>query len=107
MGVTVALQAALAAKNSGEKIFVLLDNQAAVRALQTGKSSFCLRTTQLFNELARKAKVQIRWVPGHSKINVNKEADAATRSALSTHLARIYHASKLASIDAPASTTAD
>lgn len=86
---------------------MLLDNQAAVRTLKTEKSSSYLRTTRAFNEVAQKAKVQVRWVTGHSKISGNEEADAAACSALSTLPARIYHAGILASIETPASKTGD
>ncbi|KAI1007857.1 hypothetical protein K3495_g373 [Podosphaera aphanis] len=48
-GATMALRAALSIRRSGEKIYVLLDNQAAVRALQTGRTSSCLRPTRDFS----------------------------------------------------------
>ena len=38
-GAALALQAAILKRQNSEKIFVLLDNQAAVTALKTGKSS--------------------------------------------------------------------
>ncbi|KAI0995760.1 hypothetical protein K3495_g12420 [Podosphaera aphanis] len=77
----MALRAALSIRRSGEKIYVLLDNQAAVRALQTGRTSSCLRLTRIFHDVSQKANSEVRWVPGHSKIPGNEEADAAARAA--------------------------
>lgn len=78
----MALRAALSTRRSGEKIYVLLDNQAAVRALQTGRTSSCLKLTRIFHDVSQKANSEVRWVPGHSKIPGNEEADAAARAAL-------------------------
>ncbi|KAI1000223.1 hypothetical protein K3495_g7975 [Podosphaera aphanis] len=81
-GATMALRAALSIRRSGQKIYVLLDNQAAVRAHQTGSTSSCLRLTRIFHDVSQKANSEVRWVPGHSKIPGNEEADAAARAAL-------------------------
>ena len=54
VGVALALEAAVSQRRSGEKIFVLLDNQAAVTALQTGISSSCLKLTRGFYNITRK-----------------------------------------------------
>lgn len=81
-GATVASLAALSAKQNEARISVLLDNQAVIGALRTGKTSFCLRLTRIFHEVACKANVEIRWVPGHSKISGNEEADTEARAAL-------------------------
>ncbi|KAI0993393.1 hypothetical protein K3495_g14791 [Podosphaera aphanis] len=78
----MALRAALLARQEGQRIYVLLDNQAAVSALQTGRSSSCLRLVRIFQDVARKAKAEIIWVPGHSKISGNEEADAEACAAL-------------------------
>ena len=78
----MALSAALSVRQNGEKIFILLDNQAAVLALKSGKSSSSIRLTKLFHTLAKTLKVEFRWVPGHSKIRGNEEADAEARAAL-------------------------
>ncbi|KAI0999187.1 hypothetical protein K3495_g9007 [Podosphaera aphanis] len=48
LGATAALNAAIQARRFGEKIFVLLDNHAAVHALQTGKSISCLQKKHAF-----------------------------------------------------------
>ncbi|KAI1001032.1 hypothetical protein K3495_g7166 [Podosphaera aphanis] len=77
-----ALKAATLARQFGEKIFVLLDNQAAVQVLQTGKSTSCLQKTRIFHHVARKFNAVVRWVPGHSKITGNEEADEQARAAL-------------------------
>lgn len=81
-GAAMALLAALSFRQKGEKIFVLLDNQAAVKALKTGKTSSCLLLTRTFREAAQKANAGVRWVPGHSLISGNEEADAEARAAL-------------------------
>ncbi|KAI0995754.1 hypothetical protein K3495_g12426 [Podosphaera aphanis] len=59
-GATMALRAALSIRRSGEKIYVLLDNQAAVRALQTGRTSSCLRLTRIFHDVSQKANSEVR-----------------------------------------------
>ena len=82
VGATAALKAAILARRFGEKIFVLLDNQAAVQALQTGKLTSCLQKTRIFHHVARKVNAVVRWVPGHSKITENDEADEQARAAL-------------------------
>lgn len=81
-GAFMALQAAICLRRTGEKIYVLLDNQAAVNALRTGKSSSSLCEARRFYVIADKAKAEVRWVPGHSNIIGNEEADAAARAAL-------------------------
>lgn len=75
-GATVAFYAALSARQLDRKIFILFDNQAAVKALKTGKSSSSLLLTQTFHEVAKRANAEVRWVPGHSNIAGNVEADA-------------------------------
>ncbi|KAI0994552.1 hypothetical protein K3495_g13629 [Podosphaera aphanis] len=81
-GEIMALRAALFTRREGQKIYILLDNQAAVSALRTGRSSSCLRLVRIFQDVARKAKADTIWVAGHSKISGNEEADAETRAAL-------------------------
>ncbi|KAI1005176.1 hypothetical protein K3495_g3041 [Podosphaera aphanis] len=81
-GAIAALHAALGARKRGQKAFVLLDNQAAVGALSTGKSSSMLKMTSTFHNVARRAMAEVRWVPGHSKIRGNEEADLKARAAL-------------------------
>ena len=83
-GAVEALQAAVIARQEGQNIFVLLDNQAAVGALQTGKTTSSLKLTRTFREIARMVNAKVRWVPGHSKIRGNVEADGEARSALRT-----------------------
>ncbi|KAI1005063.1 hypothetical protein K3495_g3155 [Podosphaera aphanis] len=81
-GATMALRAALSARQNNENIFILLDNQAAVMALQTGNSSSNIRLTYLFHNLAKTTNAEFRWVSGHSNIGGNEEADAEARIAL-------------------------
>lgn len=56
IGTTVAFRAAMFTRQNSEKIFVLLDNHAAVIALQTGKSPSSIRLTKLFNRLEETTK---------------------------------------------------
>ncbi|POS84123.1 hypothetical protein EPUL_003235 [Erysiphe pulchra] len=65
---TMALRVALSARQNNEMIFFLLDNQAAVMALQTRKSSSSIRLAYLFPNLAKTTNAVFRWVPGHSNI---------------------------------------
>ncbi|KAI0996060.1 hypothetical protein K3495_g12121 [Podosphaera aphanis] len=51
-------------------------------ALSTGKSASSTRLTKLFHCLAKSVNAKFRWVPGHSKISGNEEADAEARAAL-------------------------
>ena len=60
----------------------MLDNQVAVTAFQTGISFSCIKLTYDFHNIARKLQIEVRWVPGHSKIRGNEEADAEARAAL-------------------------
>lgn len=81
-GATSVLHATLTRRQRGQKIYVLLENQAAVNALKTGKSSSLLRTIRTFHDIARKANIEVRWVIGHSKIKGNAGADAEARTQL-------------------------
>lgn len=79
---TMALLAAITTKRGAERIFVLLDNQAAVSALKTRTSTSYLQITRKFNAIAQKVNAVVRWVPGHSHIPGNEEADTEARAAL-------------------------
>ncbi|KAI1005706.1 hypothetical protein K3495_g2518 [Podosphaera aphanis] len=81
-GATATLEAALSVRENNEKIYVLLDNQAAVLALETGRTSSSLRLTRVFHEVAKIANAHVRWVPGDSRISGNEESEAAARAAL-------------------------
>ncbi|KHJ33153.1 putative te1b-like protein [Erysiphe necator] len=59
-GAIEALRAAVIARQEGQNIFVLLDNQAAVGALQTGKTTSLLKLTRTFREIARMANDEVR-----------------------------------------------
>lgn len=67
----------------GENIFVLLDNQAAVGALQKGRTSSSKDLTQKVRDTVLEARVEVKWIPGHSNISGNEEADVEARTALS------------------------
>lgn len=88
-GAANALQAAISARRGEENIFVLLDNQAAVGALKTGRTSSSIKLTQSFYEVAQVSQAEVRWVPGHSSIAGNEEADAEARSALNRLPSRV------------------
>ncbi|KAI1006776.1 hypothetical protein K3495_g1439 [Podosphaera aphanis] len=109
----MALRAALLARQEGQNIYVLLDNQAAVSAFQAGSSSSCLRLVRIFQDVARKAKAEIIWLPGQSKISGNKEADAEARAALqrlpssASNSTRSHYSSILASTHAPTAAEFD
>lgn len=83
MGAFKALERATNLAREGQKIYILLDNQAAVRALQTGVTSSSMGVARRFQELANTFDVTIKWVPGHSKIRGNEAADASARAGLS------------------------
>lgn len=78
----MALLAAIPARRLGEKIYVLLDNQSGVGALQSGKISSYIRLTRKFLASAGKAEAIVRWMPGHSGIGGDEEADREARAAL-------------------------
>lgn len=63
---TIALGVALSMRQDGEKIFVLLENQVAVMALQTGKLSASIQLTNLFHNLVKAVEVEFRWVLARS-----------------------------------------
>ncbi|KAI1001434.1 hypothetical protein K3495_g6764 [Podosphaera aphanis] len=80
----MVLRNALFARRERQKIYFLIDTQAAVSALKTGRSSSCLRLVRVFRDVAQKVKAEIMWVPRHSKIigNEDADADAEARAAL-------------------------
>lgn len=82
MGTTIVLCSAIKVRRAGKDIFVLLDNQAAVGSLQTGKSSTYLWKTRVFHNVASKVKDEVKWLPGHSKISENEKVDAAALAAV-------------------------
>ncbi|KAI1005862.1 hypothetical protein K3495_g2359 [Podosphaera aphanis] len=89
IGARNALESALSfvrdEQRLGEKkqnIHVLLDSQQAVKILTTGTSPFSLKDVRSFHALSKTAEVMVKWVPGHSGIQGNVEADSIARSAL-------------------------
>ncbi|KAI0991563.1 hypothetical protein K3495_g16624, partial [Podosphaera aphanis] len=64
------------------QIHILLDSQQAVKILTTGKSSTSLKDVRNFYALSKTAAVMIKWVPGHSGIQGNVEADSMAKFAL-------------------------
>ena len=82
-GAAAAIQAAFLVRRTGERIFVLLDNQAAIGALQTARTSSSKNLTQKVPKITLEAQVEVRWVPEHTNFPGNKEANAEARTALS------------------------
>ncbi|KAI1007899.1 hypothetical protein K3495_g330 [Podosphaera aphanis] len=67
-----------------QRIHIFTDSQHARKALLTGNSLSSLEDVRTFRTLAQQAheQVQVNWVPGHSGIRENEEADTAARGAL-------------------------
>lgn len=82
LGASMALLAAIAVRELGENIFVLVDNQPAMRVLQSGKTFSCIRLSREFLASANKAEAKVRWVPGHPGIGRNGEVDKEAQDAL-------------------------
>ena len=72
IGALMALKAEIPLRKTGETFFILLDNQATVRALRTGISHSSSKETKDFYDIACKANAEVKWVPGHSKIKEMK-----------------------------------
>lgn len=72
----------MSARRNNGKIFVLLDNQAVVIALNIGKSASSIRLTKQSHSLAKSVNAEYIWIPGHSRISGNEQADAEARTAL-------------------------
>lgn len=73
-------------KPKGQRYAILSDSQAAIRALTNIESNSylvreCLAT---INKLTVHNKLQICWVPGHTGVDGNEEADELARNGAST-----------------------
>ena len=62
--------------------FILLDNQAAVRALDQGRSNSSQAAVDKFSSLRHNRLVEIHWIPGHVGIQGNEEADKLAKLAV-------------------------
>lgn len=71
IGALKALEGAYPFATDGSKIFIFFDNKAAVQTLQTRISSSSSGVVRRIHELASTASVEIKWVPGRSKIKGN------------------------------------
>ncbi|XP_036319943.1 uncharacterized protein LOC118734325 [Rhagoletis pomonella] len=69
-----------------ERILILSDSQAAVRALSSFeiKSSLVRECVERLNALAEVNDFQLMWVPGHMGVAGNEEADHLPRTAASS-----------------------
>lgn len=82
MGVFKKSEKPLVSAQLSDKIYILLDSQAAVTAFQTVKSTSSLEVTSKFYQVAAGRRIYVRWVPGHSEITGDKKADKEARAAL-------------------------
>lgn len=74
------LQACLELRTDpGQCIRVFLDNQSVVDCLLGRPADSSQKEFLTFQELAAGANVHVRWVPGHSGIRGNEEADAMAK----------------------------
>lgn len=88
-GISLALQIAQEDKDNGNdrsKLLIYTDNQAAIRftAKPKGKSgAYLLKSiTQQIEQLQSRGLVtEIRWVPAHTRIRGNEDADLAAKEA--------------------------
>lgn len=76
----------LQSKFCGSKISICSDSQAALKALQSYKisSRLILECRTLLQELAKTNLVSVVWVPGHSNIDGNENADELAREGSSS-----------------------
>ncbi len=67
--------------NADETIFIYTDSQAAIKALKNPRicSALTLRCWELLDSLSRNNRIKITWVPGHSGIKGNEQADELAR----------------------------
>ena len=62
---------------------MLLDNQEAVRALISGRTTSSQSNVKRFSELGKSLSgVEVRWIPGHSGIQGNHKSDELAKAAL-------------------------
>lgn len=70
-------------KANGGPVKVLLDNPNAARAIQIGRSKLSQAVVDKFTTLAgRLLSVEVPWIPGHSGIIRNEQADKLAKVAL-------------------------
>ncbi|KAI0994090.1 hypothetical protein K3495_g14093, partial [Podosphaera aphanis] len=82
LGAQKALEAAMS-KAGTSPIKLLLDNAIAVQALQRGRTKSSQAVVDKFvAQLQQCQSVEIRWIPGHSGIIGNEEADKLAKGAL-------------------------
>ena len=67
-------------------IKVLLDNQEAAEALESGRTTSSLQAVRKFKEMRNThPTIEVRWIPRHSGINGNEKADMLAKRALATN----------------------
>jgi ribonuclease HI len=87
VGVILALDIILAERRL-RSATILLDNQAAIRALQTNRPQPGQQLTRLFHkqltkicQLRRTFRLHLAWVPGHAGVAGNERADELAKAA--------------------------
>ena len=91
--IEMAVQILRSQRTENKEILFLVDNQAAITALgsdKTGSSLVASCCRRALAHLAERNQVKITWVPGHSEIQVNEEADSLAKegTAVALHYAR-------------------
>jgi ribonuclease HI len=61
-------------------VSICSDSQAALKALQTAKTSPLVHKCQQANDISARHAVRLYWVPGHAGVRGNETADRLTRS---------------------------
>ena len=81
-GARKALEAALGLQSATQRVYLLMDSQQAINALETGNSTTSLEEVRKFRELSKSARVIIKWVPEYSRIQSNLKAGSSVWSGL-------------------------
>lgn len=88
-GAVRGLEAALEFGDSAG-IKVLLDNQEAVEALESGRTNSSIEKVRIFKDLCgTHPMVEVRWIPGHQGIKGNEKSDMLAKRALASYARQI------------------